>query len=261
MFELNGVSLDDDALGWHLLRGTEPHLPINRRSRSFEGVTDGMISIRPQQGAPVMPLKVRVKQSALEAFMALVNSRILTLRVSGDTKVAVVELLSAATELLPTLVPEVDVSLVLRFNDVSWRDAPTTTSPASLITSASTTSAVMAGISAPVRDATIRVRGSITGLEVSDSGGSSFSYAPNIPSGSYLRFHCDSGRAFVTTSDTWVGGSEVTGQIENGVGPYFFELTPTFTDPKTREVRLTVTSSARAGTPSIQVRGRRAFIV
>jgi hypothetical protein len=79
--------------------------------------------------------------------------------------------------------------------------------------------------------------------------------------GSYLRFHSDTGRAYVTTTDAWTGGTEVTGQILNGPGPYLFEATPYFTtDPGARFARLTVTSDALASAPAIEIRGKRAYV-
>jgi hypothetical protein len=113
----------------------------------------------------------------------------------------------------------------------------------------------------PVRDAILRVGGAVTGLLITDSSGEWVSYGASLPAGSYWRFHADTGRAFVTATNTWTGGTEVTGTSDwSGTGtPFQIEpMRPTPTDPIIRVGRLTVATATRSGA-TLEVRARRAF--
>ncbi|MFD5864352.1 hypothetical protein ACFWGP_05335 [Agromyces sp. NPDC127015] len=152
-----------------------------------------------------------------------------------------------------------DLTVVGRLPRSYWRDKVETTSAAASLASASVVTNVFAGISAPVQDAIVRVKGSATGLRVTDGGGSWFEYPPNIPAANYLRFHLSTMRAYVTTTDTWTGGTEVTGDVDFNGPRGQFELTSYFSNPTSRVARLTVTTTARSGA-TIEVRGKAAYL-
>lgn len=261
MFSLNGIALDNESRGWSLQFGSEPYLGIDRRSNSFgRGQRAGYIALPSVTDRTAMPLVMRAPAADLQQLMALLDAQPLTLSLTEGTVEVVVELMAASPKNLSTAVPTVEVSVVLQLNDPSWRDVTETTAVTALA-AASVVASVFPSLSAPVRDAIVRVKGNVTGLKVADSRGSYFSYPVALPAGSYLRFHSDTGRAFTTTTDTWTGGTEVTGVIVNGPGPYFLEITPTFTDPSVRTGGLTVTTDTRASSPTIEVRGKGAYLV
>jgi len=197
---------------------------------------------------------VRAPEASADALLALFDAEPLIL---GDVgREAAVELLSATPE--HRVVQRkfwYYVTALLRVNGVYWRDEDdTTTEPVNL--AASTVVTLLDGLTAPVDDAVLRVKGQATGLVVTDSGGTSLSYGAEIPAGSYMRYHCAARRAWLTATDTWEGGTEVTGNITSGRHP--LEIRPHFTDPSDRAGRLTVTTTARSGA-QIEVRGRRAY--
>ncbi|HEU5223429.1 MAG TPA: hypothetical protein VFU07_07085 [Candidatus Lumbricidophila sp.] len=261
MFDLGGVALDNDAKGWHLQFGTEPYTAVVRRVTSLnvpgrDGVVPGLGLDR----EPVLlKLKVRMLAAKVREFLTLADQAS-KIALTGGTTEAACELVSAEPENLSTMVPSVDVSVVLRLPGGAWRDVATSTSAAFSILSDAVSTTVMSGLSAPVQDAIVRVKGQATGLVVTDSSGAWFSYSPSIPTGSYLRFHSDTGEAFITGSDTWSGGTDVSGVVDFGGPRGGFELTPNFTDPATRSAGLTVSTSARSGA-TIEVRGKRAYLV
>lgn len=263
MYALNGFDLDENTLDGHLGFASQPFAGLNRQTNSFaRGQRDGRVSVRSRLEAPVVALVERIPTGSLQAFEALLNSPSLVLsKTDGSGVEAPVELTSASVENLATADPFVDVRFTLQFNDVFWRSSAEVTSTATAIGSNSVAVTAFPGISAPVRDAVIRVKGGVTGLTVADSRGTFFNYTAVLLSTEWLRFESATGRAYKTTTDTWTGGTEVTSLIDNGPGPYYLEVTPTFTDPSSRHAELTVTSSARTGSPTVQVRGKNAFLV
>lgn len=266
MYALNGFNLDSNSLGGYLLFDSQPYAGINRRSNSFQaGARDGRIAVPWQNDAPVIALVERLPAANLGAFEALLNSATLELnRTDVADRFASVELTSLAVENLATADAWVDVRFTLQFNDVYWRAEDVTTYTPVALDSPSVTVQVFSGISAPIRDAIIRVKGGAAAIVLTGSNGTQATYGTNLATTSWFRFESATGRAFTTTTDTWTGGTEVTGLVQNGVGPYFLELAPTFTtpgDPTTRVAELRVIAATRSGTPTVEVRGRNAFLV
>ena len=254
-YTLNGVDLDSNTLGTNLQASSKPRPGIERRTVTVSGgARDGNTPVAQSSESPVVTLVVRVPEASEEAFLALLSSPVLTL--SHDGREAVVELLAAGAELGFLFT---DYSCVFRFPAMFWRDPAVTTTTALAISSASVTADIMSGLSAPVRDSVVRIKGGVTNPKVTDSQGSSFQYIGTLPTTSWLRFHSDTGRAYTTTTDVWTGGTEVTGSILTGPTTYPFELTPKFTDPSVRVARYTVTTTARTGSPTIEIRGKRAY--
>lgn len=260
MFSLNGHPLDDAARGWLVLEdGTNPLASLDvELSALIVGGRDGVRSVPGSRlHAPVIPLEIETPDGdALEALFALLRSSTLTLTDSDRPgKILPVELLTAAPVETGGVV---EVSCAFRVPGVFWRGETIVTTDPAALGSASVAVAAFPGASAPIRDAIIRVAGGITNVKVEDSRGSFFRYPTVLPAGSYLRFDSATGRAWATPTNTWTGGTEVTGLIESGAGDYPLELWPAFTNPSTRAVALTVTSSARTGSPTIEIRGRSA---
>lgn len=265
MYTLNGFDLDDNTLGGYLLFESQPYGGIGRRTNSFDaGQRDGRVSVPWQLDAPVISLVERLPAEHLRAFLAFLNGPELVLSYTDEPMLeASVELLSSQVENLPTADPMVDVRFVLQFNDVFWRSASEHIFEPVALDSASVAVQLFPGLSAPVRDAVVRVRGQVNGLRVSDSRGTFFEYTADLLGTEWLLFDAATGKAFKATTDTWVmnPANEVTSLVTNGPGPYYLELTPSFTDPSSRLAVLTVTSSARSGSPTVEVRGKNAFLV
>lgn len=263
MFSVNGFAMDNPELGWvetedsTVIASSEFDL-IDLGEPGRDGVHGGL-------GGAARPSLIRIAVETPRAHES-------TLRAIFDADQLVVteeglEGIQAECE-LASISPDtegpadaiVELRATLRIPGVYWRDTDTTTSDAVELGGASVQVEVFEGLSAPVYDALVRVAGGASGIRVEGARGSFFEYGEALPEGSYLRFDASTGRAWVTTSDTWTGGTEVTQHITNGAPPYFLELRhsyPTPGDPTDRVAVLTVKTSARSGA-SVQVRGRRA---
>lgn len=264
MFRVNGIELDNPDMGW-ICRDESTvvsSLDVQRSALVVPG-RDGVVPVDGWLSPPIVPIHVETPRANQGALRALFMRSTITLTEDGQTGI------EAACELMSITPPAtwgpadevVELRAMLRIPGVYWRDTTASTSSAAAISSASIVAEVMAGLSGPVRDAIVRVKGGASGLRVTDSEGSWFEYTASLASGDYLRFEAATGRAFVTSSDTWTGGTEVTGDIDNGPGPYYLELSPTFTDPATRVAKVTVTTTERTGSPTIEIRGKRAHAV
>lgn len=267
MFSLNGVELDDDARGWVCRDETRPLTAIDIELVSLKATgRDEFIPDLPASAtASPFPIMVETPKANLQTLRALFRSRPLVLT-SSDALLADLELPVELVSMSPVGIGDADevveLTALLRAPGLFWRDDTVDTSTAAAIGSASVVVDVMEDLSAPVRDALIRVKGNVTDLRVTDSGGSFFEYGVALTTADYLRFDSATGRAWVTDADTWTGGTEVTGDINTGPGVYPFELTPFWSsDPDTRVARITVTTDTRSSSPTIEVRGRRAYEV
>lgn len=255
-FSFDGVSLA--ANGWVVELDSNPWGALARNLSTLQlPGRDGSVSVASSLEANALTLTVFTPVSALTSLMALFsrNSGVL----SDGTRQIAVDIVTVAPSRINAT--NARVAVVLSAPNVFWRAVDEITYTPVALDDGDVTVQVFSGISAPIRDAIIRVKGSVTGLRIDGGNGSWFSYSPNVGATSYLRFESATGRAFVTTTDTWTGGTEVTGSVLNGAGPYFLELVPTFTDPTIRVAEIRVTSSARSGTPAVEVRGRNAHLV
>lgn len=264
MFSVNGVALDNPDLGWVVLEQSSvvSSVAYDLQSLAIPG-RDGVISLPAARARPpLFPITVETPRANQRALRAVFMQRRLILTEDEQDGIeALVELSTITPQTYGPADEIVEVTALLRLPGVFWRDTTATTSDPVAIDSAEVEVELLAGLTAPVRDAIIRVKGGATTLHVEDSAGSFFEYTDVLGGTEYLRFESATGRAYVTTSDTWAGGTEVTGDIANGPGPYYFELTPQFVDPAEPAAAVTVTTTARTGSPTIEVRARRAHAV
>lgn len=266
MYSINGVPLDNPTYDWHFRPQSVPFAGYDLaapsvRAPGMDGVVDGPATV----GPPLLPLTVNTPWEHRETLNALFRSTPLILTVTGDSsRSAEVALRSSSVDAIYKHERLIDVTYYVEIPGAYWRSASIITSPAVSLSSASVdVSGLFVGLSAPIQDAIVRVRGQFSGLQVTDSGGSWFTGPPTaVAAGNYLRFESDTGRAFVTTSDTWTGGTEVSGSIDFGGPRGVFEIMPRLAagNPASRDGKLTVTTATRSNA-QIQVRGRAAFAV
>lgn len=196
----------------------------------------------------------------MEALHALiVEDGILTLTGHPSRRVRY-EFMSASNTGFGPADQIVDVTFVVQLVDAFWRATNEATSPAVTLGSAlvSVTN-LFPGLSAPVGDAVVRVRGQASGVQVTDAGGGSWFTFDSVPAGQWLRVQ--GRRAFLTSTDVWAGGTEVSGRLSFGGPRRRFELTPVRgASPSTRAAALTIATASRSGTAQIQVRGRSAHL-
>jgi hypothetical protein len=155
----------------------------------------------------------------------------------------------------------VDLSVVFRVPAASARGALVTTTAVALSAASVAVGGLFPGLSLEVQDAIVRLKGAVLGLQVTDSSGAWFTYAGPVYETHWLRFEAASGRAFLTTTDTWAGGTEVSGAVDFGGPRGTFEIAPSWTSsPAERAGSFTVTTSGRGGA-AVQVRGRAAYLI
>lgn len=265
MFSINSVPLDNPVLGWSLMAPSVPLSSLQQRAtRSERGGRDG-VTVAPSTRGPVsFKFTVRTPYANLGALLALFSEPTLAIReVSDPGRVASGRLLSSTPELHYPRADLYSHSFLVEIVEGCWRGGEVTT----VLTAAAPTSAhhsLFSGLSAPVQDALVRLKGPLEDPQVIDTSGAWFALEGTIPSGEYLRFDSDTGRAWITTTDTWAGGDEVSGIVDFGGPRGVFEITPRFptpVDPTVREGRLTLSQESYNTGAGIQVRGRPAYLL
>lgn len=264
MFSINGIPLDNPAMGWILRAPTKPlsELTVKRASVSLPGRLGVVRGIYSSPEPIVLTFVVRTPLANLEALYSLFARGWRLTRTVNPTRTALFEFLSASPTGYGNADELVDLTVLLRIPEVYWRDTDTTTSPATAITTASQlVTGLFPGMSGEVVDPVIRLKGAFSGLQVTDSGNSWFSYSGAISATQYLRFDAGSGRAWVTTTDTWSGGTEVSGSIDFSspgfrISPHW----PVGLGSNIRDGRCTVATATRSGM-TFEVRGNAAYVL
>lgn len=262
MYTLNGHPLDNPALGWAVSRTSEWVAPASfeRTALNVPGV-HGSVPMPGRQSAPALAVTVHSPHTGLTGLLTLLKQPALMLEKRGQAGTAVVEVASVTpTRLSLGENPTFEVSIVFNIPGIDYRDVESTVT--TVLDAGSKTVSVFPGISGIVTDSVIRLTDCVN-PRVQDSAGSWFSYNGSISSGQYLRFHAASGRAWMTSGDSWSGGTEVSASsIGLGPRPHYLAVTPEFSlTPATRRGKLTVSTSSRGSNAAIAVRGRNAFAV
>jgi hypothetical protein len=267
VFTINGVPLDNTTYGWLFRKGSQPFITLEQQV--------GQVTVVGQRGitqfptgvtAGLWPCIIYTPDAHRESLNALFTQPKLQLSpMAKPDRVADAQLMASEVDRIFPRGEFVDMRYTLALLDAAWRDRnASTTALTSLADTASVTvGGLLSGGSAPVQDAIVRVRGGVGGLQVTDAAsGSWFAYGDTIAAGSYLRFDSQTGRAWVTTTDTWTGGTEVSGAIDYDGPNQRFELTPTFSgvNAHQRAASLLVSTGTRTSTAAIQVRARRAYV-
>lgn len=263
MYSINGVPLDRDPFWW--LEGRTK--TIQELDESLSGVTvqgrAGVVPVPSSPSAPMWPIYMRVQRAHVEALSAL-------FRAGGSISYTANPARSVGFSLAGRSIQDelyvggwAIVLFTVRLDGAFWRDTTESTSTAASLASASVAvTGLFPGLSGSVQDMVVRVKGVTTGLQVTDTAGSWFTYAPALTGSQWLRFEAASGRAFITSTDVWTGGADVSGAVDFGGDRGIFEITPRLApaDPSSRDGRLTVATATRTGA-TIQVRGRGAYLV
>lgn len=261
MYSISGVALDSPSLSWGVDGRTKTlaELSWSLSSVSAQG-RDGVIPVNGGAAqAPVWGLYVRTSIVNREALIALVSTGS-SVRVGAKSVGYTVAAVSVAEEVFAA--GWCVMLFALRLDGAWWRDVSLATSAVVSLGSASVSvPGLFTGMSAPVQDAMVRVKGACAGLQVTDAEGSWFTYGGSLTGSQYFRFESSTGRAYVTSTDTWSGGTEVSGDTDYGGSRGLFEITPAWSsDPAVRAGVLTVATASRSGA-SVQVRGRGAYLV
>ncbi|WP_405375999.1 MULTISPECIES: hypothetical protein [unclassified Microbacterium] len=259
MYSIDGVRLDNPSMGWALEGSSAPlsgHT-VERTSVRIPGLPGVLAGIdHPLEGlsAPTISLVVETPREKYDALAALLlrGSKLSLSEAPG--READYECMSVAPNGILPGDKLLNATAVLRIPGVFWRDAAVSTRSAQL--SAQTVTFDAWEGSGLIPDAIIRIRGAVANLRVQ----SDYAYLqyPAINAGSFLRYESATGRAFVTTSDTWTGGTEVAVDADGPGGK--FGIFPTRLDVDESRARMTVTTTARS-VALIEARGRGAQLV
>jgi hypothetical protein len=262
MIRINGVPLDNPTLGWVYRSGSRPYSPLemNMTAVSVAG-RDGDIPAPSTLIAPLWPLKVNTPPSGWSALQALFLER--TLTITDDDrpgKYVNATLATSSIDRLFTSNQWIDVTYVLKLNGAYWRDlaAPDRVFP---LTVASETVEFWSGISAPVGDALIRLRGSHTATAtITDASGAWLSFSSATAS-EWLVFDMATGAAGKNTNGSWAMTTDISGSVDYGGPRGIFEITSkrNVADPAIRIASLTV-SRAAATAGELAVRGKAAYV-
>lgn len=262
---VNGVALDDDSKGWVLQSGTQPLLSLRmEHTVSRRPGRDGVVFAGGVHGAGEMRFVVRCARESRDALFALFRAPTLTVTSTEHPGLSAVGVLRGSSMENHYDFLDFDEELfVVEVADGAWRGTQVTTTFVAASALGASVS-LFAGMSAPVQDAVIRLKGPLEDPQITDTSGSFFVLDGTIPAGQYVRFEADTGRAWLTTTDVWSGGTEVSGQVDYGGPRDVFEVTPRFpspSDPTVREGRLTLTQASFNTGSGFQVRGRSAHLL
>jgi hypothetical protein len=255
------VPLDNPVLGWLFRPKSVPYTALERDLEQVDvRGWDGNVPTPSSFAAGYMPLQVNTPPGSFEALQALFRGALVLTR---DDRAGVEASARLATSSIDRVFPRnewIDVTYVVEIPGVFWRDVAETTAIKS-IAAASVAVPVFPGMSAPVHDAVIRIKGAATGIQVTDSSGA-WVTLPNAAAGEWVRFDSLTGQCFKTTTDTWSGGTDVSGQVDFGGPRDVFEITPVLAplNPTSRAGALTVTTATRSGAV-IDVRGKSAYVL
>lgn len=264
MYSIDGVPLDNSALGWVFRSGSQPYSGmeadiVSSRATGRDGAKNGMSTY----GSPTLKLVVQTPLANLEALNALFRGHDLTLRkVSDSSRLARITLVTSEPARFYPGSRLIDMAYYVQIDGAYWRGATqTTTAPVTLSSASVVVDNILPGISAPVQDAIIRVRGGFTNLRITDTSGA-WVTVNSLNEGAYVRIDCATLRAWWTNSDTWEGGQETSGRCDFGGPRDLFEITPRWTssNPASRAGRLTVETATRTTQARIEIRGRGAFL-
>lgn len=258
MIRVNGVSLDYPEMGWVLRPGSVPYsaYEADLAKISLPG-RDGNVPSPSAIRAPLWPLTVNTTPDGWEPLLALFRSS--TLLLTRDDRPGLEIIARFATSNIEKVYPGnkfVEVTFILELTGAYWRSqAVSTFSTVGGRVVCWPIGGDHGGLSAPVQDAVIRAKAPASPIQVTDSSGAWLTL-PAASGGQWVRFEADSGRAYRTTTDTWVGGTDISGQVDFGGPRGVFEITPTIVaGPDDRAGILTVTGGG------VEVRGRSAHAI
>lgn len=267
MYSVNGIPLDNETLGWSLLRRTQILTGVTKSLASVtvpgrHGVLQGVPAFK---GTPTATLVIRTTGQGLEALYATfeVNGGRGLLTVTEDTtRAAVFELASISAEGLTAEDQLINVSVTIRFPTADWRDTGLTTTSAVTPSDPVEEFTVFAGIGSDIIDSDIFIGGNFGNFELRDTGSSSWLKTvatwPHT-SGTGLLYKSSTGHAYrATTSDPWTPTTDMSNYVDVSGGGGF-RISPTWTtDPSDRIATLELTTTNQSGV-TYRVRGYNAY--
>ncbi len=262
MYSVDGIALQNPGMGWKFRGPSRPlsDLTVQRTSLKvpgLPGVVPNVDTVLASLDAPTPTLMIRTPRAEYETLLSLLSESSVLSRTDRPDREAPYELLSTSYEGYGNADAIIDVSATIRLPGVFYRDVDVATHLRAIDASPKVVDTWwMTGL---VTDAVIRVKGPVSGLSVR-SGPAWLRYSTPVPAGSFLRYESRSGRAWLTTTDTWVGGTEVSGAVTADGPGSKFAIFPARVSPSERVGRLQVDTTTRSAGAVIEVRGKGAHL-
>lgn len=275
MYTIDGLPPIDPTNGYKLQLGAGVRGMPGRQASMVE--IPGMDGVLPDHGAPFMPgsisLRYRIRASTHAQFMAIVEKmngvfgqrrKLLTVEHDYGNGTKRVNY-ATVTEMIA---PEIEnftycfYSVTLQFPSPFWRSVSTVDSQAVVATTGTITTALTGYLgTAPITDALIRVKGAFSTLTLTDPiTGDSLVVTQALTATEYIIIDTAAWTAKKVVTDTWSGGTDVSGLVNSnrGQGPMFIMEPDTLLTGG--RYRLTITSTNPASSPSVQVRGKLSYL-
>jgi hypothetical protein len=264
-YTLNGVDLMDKAAGWYILRnGTNTQGGITRSIQKVP--VPGRPGYKPAPASfteQSIIFVCRVRRDALDAFLALCDSAAVLTQTADPTKIANVELVSAIPNGDEPMDGSFDVSVTLNAYEGVWRDADIVTVGPTAITSPVQSVDNFAGLSAPIFDANIFLRGVFGQFTLRDEVSGSYLKTtrawPGSSSTGILWVGATQQAYLAQESDPWTPVSDASHYVDQS-GNGGFRMTPDFLfgDPTNRQATLTLTTLSQTST-TLRMQAKRAY--
>ena len=262
MYSVNGVELNNPTLGWIFRRGSTPVSSLQFTATDLElPGRDGVTTFPTTRRPAAFSITIRSKLSSRSALLDLMAGPVLDITTTKKPGlVAKARTISSSVDQYHDVLGWAEDTFVIEVPSGSWRDVTETTSTKLAAVPTTATQNIYPNISAPVQDAVVRFQGPMQEPQLMDSSGSFVVFNATIASGQYVRFESASGRAWLTTSDTWSGGEEVSGYIDFNGPRGRFEITPNGPLTGARTGKISLTQASYNTGAGVQVRGKAAYL-
>jgi len=268
MYTVNDVRLDNESMGWYLLRLSQPLTPLSKNLSSVSvpgrhGVLTGVPSFN---APPTVTLVVRTADAGLEGLYALFlrDGGQGTFRLTDDpSRVIQFELASIEPQGINAEDELINVSITLRFPTSMWRATEEFESYYP-VTSPTMEYNAFYNIGADITDADFFISGNFGNFEFRDAGSGSWVKSiqtwPHV-AGTGLLYVGATGQAFrAQDTDYWVPVADMSHVIDVSGGGGF-RISPTWeTDPTNRVADLFLTTTNQSGV-SFRLRGFNSFAI
>jgi hypothetical protein len=263
-YSINGIALHDQSRGWRILRdGTNTQGGVTKTlgkvpSPGRPGYTPAPSTYTEQAYIFV----VRTTRAGLEPLLALCAAATTLSRTDDPTKEAYVELASALPAGDAPMDAMFDVTITLVAYEGVWRDVTAVTVGPTTIASPTQTLTMLNGLSAPVFDAQVFIRGVFGEFTLTDSGGSFLKTTRAWPGTSTtgLLFVGTTNQAFLANeSSPWTPVSDMTQYIDvSGNGGFRLTSQLVSGNPANRQVSLSLTTLTQTST-TFRLQAKRAY--
>lgn len=264
IYAINGVPIHEGHTGWRVLRpGTNTQGGVTNAISKV--ASPGRPGYRPAPttfSEQVIVLVVRTPRNRLDELLALCSAAATLTRVEDPTKELRVELSSAIPSSQAPLDAVHDVTITLSAYEGAWRDVDAVIFGPEGVTAPTQDFQLLDGISSPVFDGDIFLRGVFGEFVLTDSGGSTLRTTRAWPGTSTtgLLYVGSTKQAFLANeSDPWTPVADRSGYIDMSAHSGF-HLTPKLVsgNPAVRRVELSLTTLSQTST-TLRVRAKRAY--